>query len=202
MSGRVAAGQPADDTTGRVEHLTIDQANLMQGNTNITLYLTNSLLVGVSAYGTYSGANNAVHGFLRHPNGTFTTFDTPGAITDTRPHTDEEGYIVRAVTTPQGINQAGELAGYYGDAKGVVHGFVRHKDGAFDSFDAPGASHTGDLGTFIMSINKYGDLAGYYYAGQGDQVRGFVLKRPPAPGADDPTGHAKSRGLHALGPAR
>jgi len=42
-------------TTGRVENLTIDQANLMQGNTNITLYLTNSLLVGVSAYGTYSG---------------------------------------------------------------------------------------------------------------------------------------------------
>src|SRR5436190_18720784 len=31
----------------------------MQGNTNITLYLTNSLLVGVSAYGTYSGAYNA-----------------------------------------------------------------------------------------------------------------------------------------------
>ena len=46
-------------STGRVEHLTIDQANLMQGNTNITLYLTNSLLVGVSAYGTYSGAYNA-----------------------------------------------------------------------------------------------------------------------------------------------
>ncbi len=45
-------------TTGRVEHLTIDQANLMQGNTNITLYLTNSLLVGVSAYGTYSRAYN------------------------------------------------------------------------------------------------------------------------------------------------
>ena len=134
----------------------------------------------------YSGANNAVHGFLRHPNGTFTTFDTPGAITDTRSHTDEEGYIVRAVTTPQGINQAGELAGYYGDAKGVVHGFVRHKDGAFDSFDAPGASHTGDLGTFIMSINKNGDLAGFFYAAQGDLARGFVLKRPPAPGAAAP----------------
>ncbi|HYV29926.1 MAG TPA: hypothetical protein VEO53_02270, partial [Candidatus Binatia bacterium] len=48
-----------NSTTGRVEHLTIDQANLVQGNTNITLYLTNSLLVGVSAYGTYSGAYNA-----------------------------------------------------------------------------------------------------------------------------------------------
>src|SRR5207247_6833217 len=50
---------PGNASTGRVEHLTIDQANLMQGNTNITLYLTNSLLVGVSAYGTYSGAYNA-----------------------------------------------------------------------------------------------------------------------------------------------
>jgi len=154
-------------------------ANALEGRGTFVMTMNDD---GEAAGYYFSGPNNAVHGFLRRTNGTFTTFDTPGSITDTRPHTDEEGYIVRAVTTPQSLNQAGELGGYYGDAKGVVHGFLRHKDGAFDTFDAPGASHTGDLGTFIMSINKNGDAAGYFFAGQGELIRGFVLKRPSAPG--------------------
>ena len=42
--------------TGRGEHLTVDVADVMNGSTNISLYLTNSLLVGVTTLGPYTGA--------------------------------------------------------------------------------------------------------------------------------------------------
>jgi hypothetical protein len=51
---------------------------------------------------------NGFHGFLRAPDGTFTIVDPPGS----------------AGTFPGGINPAGAIAGQYGDASGVLHGFL------------------------------------------------------------------------------
>src|SRR6202171_3451986 len=75
------------------------------------------------------------------------TFDAPGA-----------GKNAGQGTSPQAINDGGEIAGYYKDASSVLHGFVRHKDGTFSTFDAPGASKKATLGTFPQSINKNGEV--------------------------------------------
>lgn len=64
--------------------------------------------------GVYTDANNENHGFLRAPDGTFTTFDPLGAGPG-----DFQG------TFPLGINAEGEVTGYYIDANNVGHGFLR-----------------------------------------------------------------------------
>ena len=65
--------------------------------------------------GAYYDAAQAVHGFVRDPDGTITPFDPPGAI----------------YTFPRAINPGGEIAGIYGvpdPVHGVVyHGFVRSR---------------------------------------------------------------------------
>ncbi len=95
--------------------------------------------------GCYADASNAGHGFLRAPDGTFTTFDAPGAVNG---------------TLPVSINPAGAIAGYYVDASNASHGFLRVPGGTFTTFDAPGAVS----GTFAYSINPVGAIAGQYYA--------------------------------------
>ena len=139
--------------------------------------------------GYYSDAVGARRAFLRTTNSAFTLFDPPGGITDNLTHTDPEGYIVRPVVAPLSLNQVGEIAGYYGDLIGVVHGFVRYKDGTFATFEAPNASAKGGLGTFPQSINKNQEVAGYYYTATTGALRGFVLKPPrgsPAPATKSP----------------
>jgi hypothetical protein len=44
-------------------------------------------------------------------------------------------------TTPFGINDIGEIAGYYTDAGGNIHGFI-YSAGAFSKVDVAGARHT------------------------------------------------------------
>jgi len=48
--------------TGNCEHITVDTADKLNGSANLTLNLTNSLLVSVTNYGSYSGAGNATAG--------------------------------------------------------------------------------------------------------------------------------------------
>src|SRR6185369_6891527 len=47
--------------TGHVEHLTVNVANQLNGSTNITLNVTNSLLVAVTNIGTISGSSIATN---------------------------------------------------------------------------------------------------------------------------------------------
>jgi hypothetical protein len=125
----------------------------------------------------HTGANSGIHGFVRHRDGSFTKFDPPGSITDNATHLDEEGYILRPATAALSINENGEITGYFGDTMGIVHGFVRHKDSTFTIFEAPGASKSGNLGTFSESINDGGDVTGYFYAGANAVLRGFLVGR-------------------------
>src|SRR5215470_50432 len=48
-------------------------------------------------------------------------------------------------TIPAAINIFGTIVGYYGDAKGVVRGFLRTAEGKFSTFQAPGAGHRSGL---------------------------------------------------------
>ena len=61
-------------------------------------------------------ASNVYHGFLRDPNGNFTTFDAPGAGNAT------DSYLG---TFPMANNPSGKITGSYTDAGNVLHGFVR-----------------------------------------------------------------------------
>lgn len=98
--------------------------------------------------GSYQDTNNTFHGFLRHPNGTFTTFEAPGA--DSGPFNG---------TTPSSINDLGAIAGSYYDANGFSHGFLRNPDGKFTSFDVPGV---GGFGSTPIAMNLEGAIVGYY----------------------------------------
>jgi hypothetical protein len=55
------------------------------------------------------------HGFVRSPFGDITTFDAPGASKSS----------AQAGTIPETPNLFGEIAGFYQDANGVFHGFLR-----------------------------------------------------------------------------
>jgi hypothetical protein len=66
--------------------------------------------------GNYVDANDVSHGFLRGPNGGFTTFEAPGADTTAG---DYNG------TFPVSNNGAGAITGYYIDTGNVYHGFIR-----------------------------------------------------------------------------
>ena len=103
--------------------------------------------------GTYIDANSVYHGFLRSPNGTFTTFEAPGA--DTNPG-DFNG------TYPSNINDSGAITGSYQDVSNVFHGFVRAPDGSITTFEAPGSGTGAFQGTVPESSNAEGTVTGYY----------------------------------------
>ena len=56
-------------------------------------------------------------------------------------------------TMPRGINNSGDIVGYYVNAKGV-HGFL-YVGGSFTTIDSQGA-------TWLNGINDSGDIVGYY----------------------------------------
>lgn len=80
-----------------------------------------------------------MHGFIRDAAGVVTTFDPPGAATD----------------TAFGINDHGQIAGQWSpDTTGnIQHAFIRNADGTFFSFDAPNSDVTGAFG-----INDAGQM--------------------------------------------
>lgn len=117
--------------------------------------------------GYYLDANNVFHGFVRSPEGKFTTLDAPGADLTAN---DFNG------TVPNAINDAGAITGAYYDVNNVGHGFLRSPEGGFTSFDAPGADLTPNdfNGTFPYSINDWGVITGYYID-KNNVSHGFLL---------------------------
>ena len=71
--------------------------------------------------------------------GQLVTFDPPGSTS----------------TSPSGITPDGTIAGYYSDASGVQHGFLRSPTGGFTTFDPPGSTFT-----YVGSIPTNGEIAG------------------------------------------
>jgi hypothetical protein len=82
--------------------------------------------------------------------GTYTQIDYPGA----------------AGTLAYGIDTAGDISGYYVDAKDVYHGFFL-SDGVYTTIDYPDAQ-----GTYIYGMNDEGQVVGFT-AGVAPNV-GFV----------------------------
>jgi hypothetical protein len=97
--------------------------------------------------GTYYDASYVGHGFVRAPNGEFTTFNVPGAVVGT-------------VVTSN--NPAGAIAGFYGNASLVWYAFLRAPSGKLTTFAAPGAGTGAYQGTGANCINPAGAIAGSY----------------------------------------
>jgi hypothetical protein len=99
--------------------------------------------------GSVIDTNFVYDGFLRSPDGRFTIFQAPGADTTVGSYHG---------TVSNGINDAGEVTGYYTDASGYVHGFLRSARGTFTSFDVPGAAGY----SVPIAVNLEGAVVGYY----------------------------------------
>ena len=99
--------------------------------------------------GQYQDSNYLFHGFVRFRDGSFSTFEAPGAGTGAF-----QGTLGLA------INSEGDVTGYYLDTNNVAHGFLRDRDrGTIITFDAPGA---GPFGTVPQAINPEGEITGYF----------------------------------------
>ena len=133
---------------GRIITFDAPFADLKPGDYNGTYPTSINDSGAITGYS--NDANYVSHSFLRSPDGTITTFQAPGA--DIKP-ADAEGTIAT------GINARGAITGYYGDSKGVVHGFLRSRDGKFTTFEVPGS---GGYGSFPIALNQEGAIVGYY----------------------------------------
>jgi hypothetical protein len=82
---------------------------------------------------------------------------------------DPPGSPIPSQTYPQAINPTGVITGYYSDAGGIPHGFLRARNGTFPSFDPKGslAALAGPggapLGSKAFGINRALAITGYYY---------------------------------------
>jgi probable HAF family extracellular repeat protein len=129
------------------------------------------LMGGTSDSG--DGAPLTGHGFLLDK-GVFTTIDHPDAV---------------AESAALGINNRGQIVGFYVDAEGVVHGFLL-EDGAFTTIDHPDAPLESGAGTAAFGLNNRGQIVGFYLDAGAEAVRGFVLDTShddPLAGGDFPT---------------
>lgn len=140
-----------------------------------------TLAFGINAKGviagTYIDASWYSHDFLRSDNGAIASFDVPGGCEP----------------ASASINTAEVVTGSCADVSGVVvsaeHGFVRATDGTITMFDVPGAGTAFAQGTYALSINGAGAIAGYY-RDSSNVPHGFVraangtITMFDAPGAD------------------
>ncbi len=79
-------------------------------------------------------------------------------------------------TQALGVNNLGEIVGFYVDAiTGVQHGYIDN-NGVFTSFDPPGSTST-----TINGLNNRGDIVGFYTDPVSDTVIGFVGAPVPEP---------------------
>jgi hypothetical protein len=128
--------------------------------------------------GWYTDTNIVPRGFLRYPDGRITSFDAPGAGL---------GYGLDQGTYATSINDRDVIAGQLQDSSNVFHGYVRYPDGAFATFDAPGAGTQAYQGTTGEGINRAGEAVGYYFDGK-NVVHGFLRTRDGAIASFDAPG--------------
>lgn len=123
------------------------------------------------AVGINSAATPWIVGFYQPDAGLTTSFgflDEGGAITTIDP-------FGSTFTQALGVNNLGEIVGFYTDADGAQHGYIDN-GGAFTSFDPPGSAST-----TINGLNDKGDIVGFYTNPNTDTVDGFVGTPVPEP---------------------
>jgi hypothetical protein len=114
--------------------------------------------------GNYTDASGAGHAFLRAPDGSIATIDPPAGTGSLTPFASP--------CFPDCLTDEGAIVGVYGDAAGLVHGFLRSPDGDFTKIDVAGAVG----GTAASGINAKGTIVGGYIDANGVN-RGFLRAR-------------------------
>ena len=114
--------------------------------------------LGIAADGSIVGywdaaAGGQTHGFYRTADGLIFSLDVPNAGA--------------GGTAAFALNDVGQVAGYFVDAAGSIHGFVQTR-GAYQTLDVPGA-----VATIATAMNNYGVVAGEYFDAAGKR-HGFV----------------------------
>ncbi len=112
--------------------------------------------------GTYTDFSRVMHGYIRHADGSFDTFDVPNA---------NPAYGI-AIT---GVNASGDAVGFYLNNTGT-HGFARAPDGTITALDMPVAR---TVETHPQAVGPNGKVVGYYSDGSRHQ-RGFRLNAAAA----------------------
>jgi len=161
--------------------------------------------------GAYTTDNEVWHGFVLQQN-VFTRFDAPGdggfegdmttlgLINDrgdiigfglgrhgfngyfTLQHGVFNGVSFPFNANPLGLNNSGDIVGYYTDANGfTTHGFVL-RNGVFTTVDKPGANST-----LLRGLNDHGEIVGSYFDGN---FHGFLLRGDAFTPLDVPVGVA------------
>lgn len=99
------------------------------------------------------------YAYLRNPDGAIVLLYVPGdAVT----------------TVASGINDTGQITGFYIDGNNSYHGFLRDAGGGYTNFDEPNAVIEGfNEGTFARTINGSGTVAGEY-SDSGGAYHGFT----------------------------
>ena len=115
--------------------------------------------------GVLLGHEPATHGFVRGPSGNITTFDVPGAGTR-----NSQG------TFPTGINESGEIGGFYTDAQNINYGFVRDANGVITAFSPPNSQNSARLDSGIRHQQSGSGYGSYYYPANlpDDLLRTFI----------------------------
>src|SRR5262249_6136827 len=99
-----------------------------------------------SITGHFTDSVNVAHGYVRSNQGVITVFDAPGAGTGA-------GQGTFPFNSPNLINPDGAITGYYVDSAFARHGFLRDRNGAVSTFDAPGAGTGVNQGTQSFAIS-------------------------------------------------
>jgi len=107
--------------------------------------------------GAYFDSNGNSHGFVRKAGGEIVTFDAPHVGYGT-----QAGIGYGLGTIPTAINNKGDIVGYYTDAAGAYHGFVRSARGEFSVIDDP-ASTSAPSATIAQAINDWGVVVGFWF---------------------------------------
>jgi hypothetical protein len=110
--------------------------------------------------GYYSETTRTVHGFIRSPDGTFTTFDVPNAATG--------GTQITA------INDLGDFAGSYADQSGNSFGFVRTNNNQVTLLTYVMFSQSiSPTSISPTSLNDGGSVVGYFLSLPSQCINGF-----------------------------
>ena len=141
---------------------------------------------GVST-GVYFDSSYNSHGFVRAAEGTITTFDVDGPLSQ---------------TFPDWMNDRGAIVGFYYNASaGITDAFLRKPSGRIVTFDALGGNSTY---TLCNAINDAGTIVGQYGDSNGDhgfaRARDGTITRFDAPGAAGTLGYFINIGGTIVGP--
>jgi hypothetical protein len=139
------------------------------------LYKGNYTTYNVSGYFNTAvlGINNDVTDFCGFVQTSAPSFFTSAFVSDSGTVTI---FTVPNATFTEAlsINNFDQAVGIYGDASGVIHGFIRDRQGNLSfPIDVPGASTTPGLGTVALGINDFGVLSGHFWDAANSE-HGFV----------------------------